>query len=55
MSERDNIQWCPYCRCPTWHFGFLCEWRDSHMSDAEYARAEKAAARKRDAESGFGE
>ena len=55
MSERDNIQWCRYCRCKTWHFGFLCEWRDLHMSDTDYARAEEELARKRDADEGFGD
>lgn len=29
----DAVEWCPFCKCKTWHCDGVCEWSDGHKSD----------------------
>jgi hypothetical protein len=31
-EEGETVQFCPVCRCKTWHFDGTCEWSDGHKS-----------------------
>jgi hypothetical protein len=33
MMAAENVRYCPYCRCETWHCDGVCEWSDMHRED----------------------
>ena len=36
----ETVQFCPVCRCKTWHIDGVCEWSDGHER-MEQARREQ--------------
>jgi len=26
----ETVQYCPHCKCKTWHADGVCEWSDGH-------------------------
>lgn len=30
IAGTDSVEFCPYCRCKTWHSGRVCEWSEGH-------------------------
>jgi hypothetical protein len=36
----EDVRYCPFCKCKTWHVNGVCEWADGHKLECKSLHGE---------------